>query len=303
MGTQNPTIASTLTQKRDANTSQVKESQRPSKKQPGTMMTKTKSMALCACLAAMLLASPALANRNLLGEMDDAMDAMNATMDMNMTANATEMANDNIADAAEEIPASDDGRRKLLQLEGLQDSVTGVVDKAKDAASDAKDKVTDVANKAVDKATAPLQVGVDKVNDFIGSAAGNVSALANETEGNMTMNGTEMADDEIEGEDAEEMPASDDGRRKLLGDDTMDMMNDTMMNMTANATEMANDTITDAAEEMPASDDGRRKLLAGHEGHSDDDTMDMMNDTMMNMTANATEMANDTITDAAEEMP
>merc|ERR1719327_2077434 len=88
-------------------------------------------------------------------------------------------------------------------------------------------------------------------------------------------------------------------------------MNDTMMNMTMNATEMANDTITDAAEEMPASDDGRRKLLAGHEGHSDgddhshsdDDTMDMMNDTMMNMTMNATEMANDTITDAAEEMP
>merc|ERR1712205_162318 len=80
-------------------------------------------------------------------------------------------------------------------------------------------------------------------------------------------------------------------------------MNDTMGNMTANATEMANDTITDAAEEMPASDDGRRKLLEGHEGHSDDDTMDMMNDTMGNMTANATEMANDTITDAAEEMP
>merc|ERR1719356_100449 len=99
------------------------------------------------------------------------------------------------------------------------------------------------------------------------------------------------------------MPASDDGRRKLLAgheghsdgddhshsdDDTMDMMNDTMMNMTMNGTdEMANDTITDAAEEMPASDDGRRKLLAGHEGHSDgddhshsdDDTMDMMNDT------------------------
>merc|ERR1711885_63460 len=75
------------------------------------------------------------------------------------------------------------------------------------------------------------------------------------------------------------------------------------MGMTANATEMANDTITDAAEEMPASDDGRRKLLEGHEGHSDDDTMDMMNDTMGNMTMNATEMANDTITDAAEEMP
>merc|ERR1711934_987873 len=91
-----------------------------------------------------------------------------------------------------------------------------------------------------------------------------------------------------------------------------DMMNDTMGNMTMNGTDdMANDTITDAAEEMPASDDGRRKLLEGHEGHSDgddhphsdDDTMDMMNDTMGNMTANATEMANDTITDAAEEMP
>ena len=248
------------------------------------MMTKTMTMALCACLAAMLLASPALANRNLLGEMDDAMDAMNATMDMNMTANATEMANDTIADAAEGMPASDDGRRKLLQLEGLQDSVTDVVDKAKDAASDAKDKVTDVANKAVDKATeivdkanATLQAGVDKVNDFIGSAAGNVSALANETEGNMTMNGTEMADDAIEGEDAEEMPASDDGRRKLLegheghsdgddhshsDDDTMDMMNDTMGNMTMNGTDdMANDTIAEDPEEMPASDDGRRKLF------------------------------------------
>merc|ERR1719364_321915 len=131
------------------------------------------------------------------------------------------------------------------------------------------------------------------------------------------MNATEMANDTIT-DAAEEMPASDDGRRKLLAgheghsdgddhshsdDDTMDMMNDTMGNMTMNATEMANDTITDAAEEMPASDDGRRKLLAGHEGHSNDDTMDMMNDTMMNMTMNATEMANDTITDAAEEMP
>merc|ERR1711981_1503695 len=224
------------------------------------MMTKTMTMALCACLAAMLLASPALANRNLLGEMDDAMDAMNATMDMNMTENATEMANDTIADATEEMPASDDGRRKLLQLEGLKDSVTDVANKA-------VDKATEI----VDKANATLQAGVDKVNDFIGSAAGNVSALANETEGNMTMNGTEMADDAIEGEDAEEMPASDDGRRKLLegheghsDDDTMDMMNDTMGNMTANATEMANDTITDAAEEMPASDDGRRKLLEGH---------------------------------------
>merc|ERR1719352_285449 len=140
----------------------------------------------------------------------------------------------------------------------------------------------------------------------------------NDTMGNMTMNGTDdMANDTIT-DAAEEMPASDDGRRKLLegheghsdgddhshsDDDTMDMMNDTMGNMTMNATEMANDTITDAAEEMPASDDGRRKLLEGHEGHSDDDTMDMMNDTMGNMTANATEMANDTITDAAEEMP
>merc|ERR1719482_1876534 len=105
--------------------------------------------------------------------------------------------------------------------------------------------------------------------------------------GNMTMNGTDdMANDTIT-DAAEEMPASDDGRRKLLegheghsdgddheghsDDDTMDMMNDTMGNMTANATEMANDTITDAAEEMPASDDGRRKLLEGHEGHSDGD--------------------------------
>merc|ERR1712094_97284 len=174
----------------------------------------------------------------------------------------TEMANDTITDAAEEMPASDDGRRKLLEgHEGHSDDDT-----------------------------------MDMMND---------------TMMNMTMNGTEMADDEIEGEDAEEMPASDDGRRKLLAgheghsyDDTMDMMNDTMMNMTANATEMANDTITDAAEEMPASVDGRRKLLAGHEGHSDDDTMDLMNDTMGNMTMNGTDdMANDTIAEDPEEMP
>merc|ERR1711937_32739 len=115
-----------------------------------------------------------------------------------------------------------------------------------------------------------LQAGVDKVNDFIGTAAGNLTAMANGTEGNMTMNGTD---------------------------------------------EMASDSIAEApeeGEEMPASDDGRRKLLAGHEGHSDgddhshsdDDTMDMMNDTMMNMTMNGTdEMANDTIAEDPEEMP
>merc|ERR1711934_1122301 len=195
MGTQNPTIASTLAQKRDANTSQGKESQRPSKKQrPGTMMTKTMTMALCACLAAMLLASPALANRNLLGEMDDAMDAMNATMDMNMTANATEMANDTITDAAEEMPASDDGRRKLLEgHEGHSDG---------DDHSHSDDDTMD---------------------------------MMNDTMGNMTMNATEMANDTIT-DAAEEMPASDDGRRKLLegheghsdGDDHSHSDDDTM---------------------------------------------------------------------------
>merc|ERR1711934_321986 len=160
------------------------------------------------------------------------------------------MANDTITDAAEEMPASDDGRRKLLEgHEGHSDG---------DDHSHSDDDTMD---------------------------------MMNDTMGNMTMNGTDdMANDTI-AEDPEEVPASDDGRRKLLegheghsDDDTMDMMNDTMGNMTANATEMANDTITDAAEEMPASDDGRRKLLEGHEGHSDDDTMDMMNDTMGNMT-------------------
>merc|ERR1719189_989736 len=96
---------------------------------------------------------------------------------MNMTMNGTdEMANDTIAEAPEEMPSSDDGRRKLLQLEGLQDSVTGVV---------------------------------DKVNDYIGTAAGNLTAMANGTEGNMTMNGTdEMASDSIAEapEEGEEMP-------------------------------------------------------------------------------------------------
>merc|ERR1711920_992301 len=181
---------------------------------------------------------------------DDMTMAMNDTM-MNMTMNGTdEMANDTIAEAPEEMPSSDDGRRKLLQLEGLQDSVTGVVDKAKDTAANAKDKVTEVANKAVDKATeivdkanATLQAGVDKVNDFIGTAAGNLTAMANGTEGNMTMNGTdEMASDSIAEapEEGEEMPEE-------------------------------GEEMPEEGEEMPSSDDGRRKLLAGHEGHSDGD--------------------------------
>merc|ERR1712078_508468 len=79
---------------------------------------------------------------------------------------------------------------------------------------------------------------------------------------NMTMNGTDMANDTI----AEEEPASsDDGRRRLLdmheamNDTMMNMtMNDTMGNMTMNGTDMANDTI--AEEEPASSDDGRRRL-------------------------------------------
>merc|ERR1711920_1047770 len=291
MGHKTPTIPSTLApEERHEHRPTVNAKQETTRRT--TMMTKTMTMALCACLAAMLLASPALANRNLLAgheghsdgddhsHSDDMTMAMNDTM-MNMTMNGTdEMANDTIAEAPEEMPSSDDGRRKLLQLEGLQDSVTGVVDKAKDTAANAKDKVTEVANKAVDKATeivdkanATLQAGVDKVNDFIGTAAGNLTAMANGTEGNTTMNGTdEMASDSIAEapEEGEEMP--------------------------------------EEGEEMPSSDDGRRKLLAGHEGHSDGDdhsddmTMDAMNDTMTNMTMNGTdEMANDTIAEAPEE--
>merc|ERR1719311_1376884 len=94
----------------------------------------------------------------------------------------------------------------------------------------------------------------------------------NDTMGNMTMNGTDMANDTI----AEEEPASsDDGRRRLLDmhesmndtmmnmtmNDTMGnntMGNDTMGNMTMNGTDMANDTI--AEEEPASSDDGRRRL-------------------------------------------
>merc|ERR1711959_413254 len=75
----------------------------------------------------------------------------------------------------------------------------------------------------------------------------------NDTMMNMTMNGTDMANDTI----AEEEPASDDGRRRLLDmhesmNDTMG--NDTMGNMTMNETDMAYDTI--AEEEPASSDDG-----------------------------------------------
>merc|ERR1712199_129682 len=86
-----------------------------------------------------------------------------------------------------------------------------------------------------------------------GSYAGE-EPMMNDTAMNMTMNGTDMANDTI----AEEEPASsDDGRRRLL--DMHESMNDTMMNMTMNGTDMANDTI--AEEEPASSDDGRRRLL------------------------------------------
>merc|ERR1712199_147952 len=89
--------------------------------------------------------------------------------------------------------------------------------------------------------------------DFASGSYAGEEPMMNDTAMNMTMNGTDMANDTI----AEEEPASsDDGRRRLL--DMHESMNDTMMNMTMNGTDMANDTI--AEEEPASSDDGRRRL-------------------------------------------
>jgi len=90
--------------------------------------------------------------------MNDTM--MNDTM-MNMTMNGTDMANDTI-----EEPASDDGRRRLLDMhESMNDTM---------------------------------------MNDTMMN-----DTMMNDTMMNMTMNGTDMANDTIE------EPASDDGRRRL----------------------------------------------------------------------------------------
>ena len=83
--------------------------------------------------------------------------AMNMTMNdtmMNMTMNGTDMANDTI-----EEPASDDGRRRLLDMhESMNDTM----------------------------------MNDTMMNDTMGN-----DTMGNDTMGNMTMNGTDMANDTI----------------------------------------------------------------------------------------------------------
>merc|ERR1711937_938007 len=131
--------------------------------------------------------------------------------------NGTEMANDTIAEMPEEM-AGDDGRRKLMQLEGLSDAAQGAVDKAKDVGMNVADKAKDVAmtvgtkvNDTLTKVNDTAQAAVDKVNEFIGGASASNATMMNDTMMNDTMmNGTEMANDTI-AEMPEEM-AGDDGR-------------------------------------------------------------------------------------------
>merc|ERR1711959_357025 len=107
--------------------------------------------------------------------------------------------------------AGDDGRRKLLDLAS---DVSGAVDKAKDTAKEGAEKIKEGAEKVVDKGNDTARAAVDKVTDVVCnvSEALNGTACANATNETMA-NGTEMAADTIDGEDAE---AGDDGRRKLL---------------------------------------------------------------------------------------
>merc|ERR1719515_607973 len=201
--------------------------------------------------------------------------------------NGTEMANDTIAEMPEEM-AGDDGRRKLMDLEGLQDSVQGVVDNAKDIGMNVVDKGKEIAgdvqervnntvtnlastlNETAARVNETVQTGVDRVNEFIGNVSGSGDA-----ENDTMMNGTEMANDTI-AEMPEEM-AGDDGRRKLMemmeemanATDAIGEMNMTM-NATMNATDEANSTTEedhdhdhdhDDGEKEESGDDGRRKLM------------------------------------------
>merc|ERR1711937_1000312 len=177
--------------------------------------------------------------------------------------NGTEMANDTIAEMPEEM-AGDDGRRKLMDLEGLQDSVQGVVDNAKDIGMNVVDKGKEIAgdvqervnntvtnlastlNETAARVNETVQTGVDRVNEFIGNVSGSGDA-----ETDTMMNGTEMSNDTI-AEMPEEM-AGDDGRRKLM-EMMEEMANATdaigEMNMTMNAADAMNMT-DDANATMP----------------------------------------------------
>merc|ERR1711981_608751 len=142
-------------------------------------------------------------------------DGEGMMMEANMTMNGTEMANDTIAEGEMPVESSDDGRRRLLQL---GDAISGAVDNAKETAKDVAGKVEEAGKKVVDKANEV----VNKVNETIQGAAGKVNDFVAGVQGNMTMNGTEMANDTIDGAgemmpEEGEMPveSSDDGRRKL----------------------------------------------------------------------------------------
>merc|ERR1711981_1072330 len=90
-------------------------------------------------------------------------DGEGMMMDANMTMNATEMANDTIAEGEMPVESSDDGRRRLLQL---GDAISGAVDNAKETAKDVAGKVEETGKKVVDKANEV----VNKVNETIQGA-------------------------------------------------------------------------------------------------------------------------------------
>merc|ERR1712087_589527 len=240
-----------------------------------------------------------------------------------------DMMNGTMEEPAEEV--SDDGRRKLMQLEGLQETAMNVADKAKDVAMNVGQKVNetvsslgDALNATATRVNETVQSGLDRVNDFVEGIQGGAdnakdnSTMMNDTMMNDTM---DMIDGTME-EPTEEV--SDDGRRKLM--EMMDeianatdammndtMMNGTMMNGTMNATEEEHDHEGEEVAEE-ATGEGRRKLMDVMDAAADavDAVMNstMMNDTMMNGTMmngtmdmmNGTmDMMNGTMEEAAEE--
>merc|ERR1712151_1213950 len=125
--------------------------------------------------------------------MNDTM--MNGTM-MNGTMNATEEGHDHEGEGEKEV--SDDGRRKLMQLEGLQEAAMGAVDKAKDVAMNVGQKVNETVanvgsalNATATRVNETVQSGLDRVNDFVEGIQGGAD---NATDNSTMMNDTMMND-------------------------------------------------------------------------------------------------------------
>jgi len=261
---------------------------------------------------------------------------MNGTDDMgNMTMDsaATEMANDTINEApdmagVEMPPVNDlDGRRRrmrmrmrrrsLAQFEGLENAVNDAVGRVEDFGKQALDKVQEVGERLIPKLNDTVATALNKTEEFVGRANDTiresvgrvndfVSNITDRIDNRTGANGTEMAADAIPADD-ETLPM--DGPVVAEGP----LAGTCCMAATPECLACSQGmTVEQYCEAFPSdmcpTKAGKRRRLLG-DGEEEGEEMDPTlgdplqfdpNDTMGNMTANATEMANDTIVSALD---